>query len=145
MLAYYVALQIGLTHPFWAVVTSYMVAQPQAGAVRSKAMGSTPAYSNYATALAAYIVQRVSGEDFDTYLDRHIFDPLGMANSTFRQPLPARLAPQMSAGYKRGSLPPGPFEIVGPAPAGRSPPPRTTWRASCSRTCRTEPWTGTRS
>lgn len=38
MLAYYVALSIGLTRPFWAVVTSYIVAQPLAGAVRSKAV-----------------------------------------------------------------------------------------------------------
>lgn len=38
MLAYYVALSIGLTRPFWAVVTSYIVAQPLAGAVRSKAL-----------------------------------------------------------------------------------------------------------
>lgn len=38
MLAYYIALRIGLTHPFWAVTTSYIVAQPLAGAVLSKAV-----------------------------------------------------------------------------------------------------------
>lgn len=37
MLAYYVALSIGLNRPFWAVVTSYIIAQPMAGAVISKA------------------------------------------------------------------------------------------------------------
>ncbi len=37
MLAYYVALRIGLVRPFWAVTTSYIVAQPLAGAVLSKA------------------------------------------------------------------------------------------------------------
>jgi len=37
MLAYYVALRIGLTRPYWAVTTSYIVAQPLAGAVLSKA------------------------------------------------------------------------------------------------------------
>lgn len=37
-LAYYVALRIGLTRPFWAVTTSYIVAQPLAGAVLSKAV-----------------------------------------------------------------------------------------------------------
>ena len=82
------------------------------------APGTTPAYSNYATALAGYIVERLSGESFDDYVDRHIFTPLGMANSTFRQPLPPRLAPQMSNGYKRASDKPEPFEIVVPAPAG---------------------------
>ncbi|WP_242181885.1 FUSC family protein [Sphingomonas sp. CARO-RG-8B-R24-01] len=38
MLAYYIALKIGLTRPYWAVTTSYIVAQPLAGAVLSKAV-----------------------------------------------------------------------------------------------------------
>jgi uncharacterized membrane protein YccC len=38
MLAYYVALRIGLQNPYWAVTTSYIVAQPLAGAVLSKAV-----------------------------------------------------------------------------------------------------------
>src|SRR3546814_9978069 len=62
------------------------------------APGTTPAYSNYATALAGYIVQRVSGEPFDDYIDRHIFTPLGMKYATFRQPLPKALAPYMANG-----------------------------------------------
>src|SRR4051812_8899077 len=52
--------------------------------------GSTPAYSNYGASLAGYIVQRVSGEPFDAYVQRHIFDPLGMQHATFSQPLPAK-------------------------------------------------------
>ncbi len=38
MLAYYVALSIGLTRPYWAVTTAYITAQPLAGAVLSKAV-----------------------------------------------------------------------------------------------------------
>jgi len=82
------------------------------------APGTTPAYSNYATALAGYIVERVSGEDFDDYVDNHIFKPLGMAHSSFRQPLPAGLAPHMSKGYPDVTGKAQPFEIVVPAPAG---------------------------
>lgn len=82
------------------------------------APGSTPAYSNYATSLAGYIVQRVSGQPFDDYIERNIFKPLNMTNSTFRQPLPERFAPMMSKGYKQGSGKPTGFEFVGPAPAG---------------------------
>jgi CubicO group peptidase (beta-lactamase class C family) len=82
------------------------------------APGSTPAYSNYGASLAGYIVQRVSGESFDAYLEKHIFAPLDMQHSTFRQPLPANLAPLMSKGYVLASDKPHPFEIVGPAPAG---------------------------
>lgn len=82
------------------------------------APGTTPAYSNYGASLAGYVVERVSGEPFDDYVERHIFAPLGMAHSTFRQPLPERLRPLMSKGYSRASAPPGGYEIVGPAPAG---------------------------
>lgn len=82
------------------------------------APGTTPAYSNYATALAGYIIERVSGLSFDEYIERRIFQPLGMARSTFRQPLPPRLAPLMSKGYTSGSDEAQPFEFVGPAPAG---------------------------
>jgi CubicO group peptidase (beta-lactamase class C family) len=82
------------------------------------APGTTPAYSNYGASLAGYIVQRLSGESFDDYIDKHIFAPLDMKYSSFRQPLPANLAPLMSKGYTLASDPPKPFEIVGPAPAG---------------------------
>ena len=82
------------------------------------APGSTPAYSNYGASLAGYIVQRVSGESFDDYIEKHIFAPLDMKYSSFRQPLPANLVPLMSQGYTTASEPPHKYEIVGPAPAG---------------------------
>ncbi len=82
------------------------------------APGTTPAYSNYATSLAGYVVERVSGEDFDTYVERHIFGPLGMRNSTFRQPVPQRMVPMLATGYRRASGTPVDFEFVGPRPAG---------------------------
>jgi CubicO group peptidase (beta-lactamase class C family) len=57
---------------------------------RIYAPGKIPAYSNYASGLAAYAVERVSGEPFETYVERHILGPLGMTQSTFRQPTPAK-------------------------------------------------------
>ncbi|WP_199753441.1 serine hydrolase domain-containing protein [Luteimonas cucumeris] len=80
--------------------------------------GTTPAYSNYATSLAGYIVQRVSGMSFDDYIERNIFAPLGMTRSTFRQPLPEKFKPYMSNGYKSGSDKAQAYELVGMAPAG---------------------------
>jgi CubicO group peptidase (beta-lactamase class C family) len=82
--------------------------------------GVTPAYSNYATTVAGYIVQRVSGESFDDYIEHHILFPLGMQHSTFRQPLPPTLTSMMSCGYTVASEPAKPFELVEPAPAGSS-------------------------
>lgn len=81
--------------------------------------GTVPAYSNYATALAGYIVERVSGRPFNDYIAENIFQPLGMTRSTFVQPLPQELAGGMSNGYRLGSDDETvPFEVVVPFPAG---------------------------
>ncbi len=86
---------------------------------RIYAPGGIVAYSNYGCGLAGYIVQRVSGEPFADYIKHHIFDPLGMAHSSFAQPLPANLAPLMAKGYESASAAkPRAFEPVDPAPAG---------------------------
>ena len=82
------------------------------------APGTTGAYSNYAVGLAGYIVERVSGMPFEDYIDRKVFAPLGMTHATFRQPLPAALAPFMSKGYARASADPEPYEFVTLPPAG---------------------------
>jgi CubicO group peptidase (beta-lactamase class C family) len=82
--------------------------------------GRAQAYSNYGTALAGYIVERVAGEPFTDYVDKHIFAPLEMSHSTLRQPLPAELAPHLAVGYGPGDLGalPGGFLYAPPYPAG---------------------------
>ncbi|MBA3786324.1 MAG: serine hydrolase [Acidobacteria bacterium] len=80
--------------------------------------GTTPAYSNYATTLAGYIVERVSGQPFTEYVEQHIFKPLGMTRSTFVQPLPPELAPLMSNGYMLASDEAQEFESISLFPAG---------------------------
>ncbi len=87
---------------------------------RIYAPGEVPAYSNYGAALAGYIVERVSHEPFDQYVDHHIFQPLGMEHATFTQPLPAKFAPFMAKGYMQASQPAKPYELVNAAPAGSS-------------------------
>jgi CubicO group peptidase (beta-lactamase class C family) len=82
------------------------------------APGTTPAYSNYATMLAGYVVERVSGQPFNDYIQQNIFRPLGMTRSTFAQPLPPELAPLMSNGYALASDEPKEFETIGLFPAG---------------------------
>jgi CubicO group peptidase (beta-lactamase class C family) len=82
--------------------------------------GKVGAYSNYGTALAGYIVERVAGMPFYEYVEENIFSPLGMTHATFRQPLPADLAADMSSGYNyaNGGYVKGGFEYVVAYPAG---------------------------
>ena len=91
--------------------------------------GVIPAYSNYATALAGYIVQRVSGKSFEQYVQDNIYTPLDMQRTTFVQPLPANLQPMMSNGYKKASGKAQPFEFVEAFPAGSV---STTARDMCN-------------
>jgi hypothetical protein len=88
--------------------------------VRVRPPGELTAYSNYGYALAGYIVEQVSGLPFAQYVEQHIFQPLGMHASTFRQPVEARLAAALSQGYSysNGVYRPEPFEALQDAQAG---------------------------
>lgn len=80
--------------------------------------GTIPAYSNYGTSLAGYIVQRISGEPYSTYIDNHILRPLGMAHSTFDQPLPERFKGRAALGYRDANQPPQHYELIAAPAAG---------------------------
>jgi CubicO group peptidase (beta-lactamase class C family) len=80
--------------------------------------GKVPSYSNYGLTLAGYIVERVSGEPFEKYITAHILNPLRMEHSTFAQPLPETLAPNMSRGYLAAAQGARDFEFVTASPAG---------------------------
>lgn len=83
----------------------------QAIPARIQPPGAVVAYSNYGAALAGYIVQRVAGEPYETYVAKHIFAPLGMKSSTFAQPAPV-------TGYVAASGPVSNFEFIATVPAG---------------------------
>ncbi|MEX0298359.1 MAG: serine hydrolase domain-containing protein [Kordiimonas sp.] len=53
-------------------------------------------YSNYAVGLAGLIVEEVSGQPFNEYVEDHIFTPLGMKYSSFREPV--------GEGYPEGNI-----------------------------------------
>lgn len=82
--------------------------------------GEIIAYSNYGASLAAYIVERVTGVPFYEYVEQHIFQPLGMDDSTFRQPVPSELATDLSNGYlyRQGRFEERDFEVIQSYPAG---------------------------
>ncbi|UZK65459.1 serine hydrolase domain-containing protein [Sphingomonas sp. M1-B02] len=62
--------------------------------------GTEISYSNFGAALAGFIVERVSGEPFADYADKHIFRPLAMNATTFREPLPRAMRDHMATGYR---------------------------------------------
>jgi CubicO group peptidase (beta-lactamase class C family)/uncharacterized integral membrane protein len=78
------------------------------------------AYTNHGTALAAYIVEQISGKPFEEYVEENIFKPLQMGRSSFRQPLPSSLEHDLSGGYaySAGAFEAKPFEFVRVAAAG---------------------------
>ena len=71
-------------------------------------------YSNHGTGIAQYLVEIASEMPFVDYAERFIFDPLGMQNTTIRQPLPVRFATDMSNGYayRDGKFVVKPFELI---------------------------------
>jgi CubicO group peptidase (beta-lactamase class C family) len=58
-------------------------------------------YSNFGAALAGFVVEEVSGEQFAEYVERHILKPLEMRRSTFLLPsqLPSQVASNFAASY----------------------------------------------
>ena len=82
--------------------------------------GEAVAYSNYGAALAGYVVERVSGMPFARYVDEHVFAPLGMTRSTFAQPLPPHLTPDLARASRiiDGELQRDRFVFTGLTPAG---------------------------
>lgn len=82
--------------------------------------GKIEIYSNYGAALASYIIERLSGMSFNDYVEKNLLIPLGMTHSTFRQPLPAALAPDLANGYNfvHGQYVKAGFEYIIAYPVG---------------------------
>ena len=79
--------------------------------------GKVTAYSNYGTALAGYIIEQISGEHLDKYVQSHILQPLDMRHSTLRQELPRGLSQNLATSYqsingKLEALPQEYFQVV---------------------------------
>jgi CubicO group peptidase (beta-lactamase class C family) len=75
-------------------------------------------YSNYNAILAGYIVAQVAGQPYDQYIQKHIFDPLGMVHSTAQSPIPPNLRPHASEGYTYADGAFQPFPDYAAQPAG---------------------------
>lgn len=66
---------------------------------RVRAPGLEVGYSNYGTALAGYIVERVTGVPYEEYIEQRLLEPPGMRHSTIRQEVPPALRSDLARGY----------------------------------------------
>jgi CubicO group peptidase (beta-lactamase class C family) len=87
---------------------------------RVRPPGELPAYSNWGAALAGHVVAERANTTFDRYVEREVFEPIGMGSSTFRQPVGSDLRSRLAEGYlhRGGVYDRGEFEYVGVPPAG---------------------------
>jgi CubicO group peptidase (beta-lactamase class C family) len=72
--------------------------------------GRIYSYSSFGIALVGYLVQKLSGGPFDSYIEKNILQPLDMRDSNFR--LTPELAAHLATGYEyhRGRYIPQPID-----------------------------------
>jgi len=82
--------------------------------------GVKSGYSNYGAALAGYIVERVSGMPYYKFVEKNIFEPLGMTRTTLRQFRDNPLLVDYVKGYDfdDGVYTEGPFDHMKRYPDG---------------------------
>ncbi|MEY7848613.1 serine hydrolase domain-containing protein [Natrarchaeobius sp. A-rgal3] len=87
---------------------------------RVRPPGEVAAYSNYGTALAGQVVADVADTSFETYAAENVFAPLGMASTTFDQPVPDAFDATVATGYTAfaGTTQPVPDLLLEIGPAG---------------------------
>jgi CubicO group peptidase (beta-lactamase class C family) len=85
---------------------------------RVRPPGEAAGYSNYNAMLGGYIVAQVSGEPYEEYIQKHIFEPLGMTHSTVNPNMPESLRPFASKSYTYVDGAFQPFPEYFPQPAG---------------------------
>jgi CubicO group peptidase (beta-lactamase class C family) len=68
---------------------------------RVRPAGAYSSYSNHSTALAAHIVEEISGKTWSDYIENNILQPLGMHHTVARHPIPEDLADSASQRFER--------------------------------------------
>lgn len=66
---------------------------------RIRPVGQLASYSNYGASLAGLIIEEVSGQTYDDYIQVHIFNKLNMNHATVREPLPTNFSADKVLGY----------------------------------------------
>ena len=61
--------------------------------------GSRTKYSNTGYSVLQKLLMDITNDDFNTIIDKNIFEPLGMKNSIFLQPIPEEMMRKKAIGY----------------------------------------------
>lgn len=72
--------------------------------------GSKVEYSNPGYSIIQKLLMDISNEEFNQIIDKLIFDPVGMENSSFKQPIPDNLKQRKAIGYTK-ELTPYPYRL----------------------------------
>ncbi len=87
---------------------------------RIRPPGSILSYSSYTITFVGFLIEAITSQAFEKYINEHIFIPLGMNSSTFIQPIPSHLEENLAQGYayKDGNFYPKKSPISSNRPAG---------------------------
>lgn len=66
---------------------------------RVRPVGQHSSYSNHSTAIAAHVVEQVSGQDWFTYIEQNITGPLAMTHTSARHPMSEQHRQQLAKSY----------------------------------------------
>ena len=77
--------------------------------------GTHMSYSNSGPAIAAYVVEKITGQTFEDYARVHVLDPLGMESSTFHFPQDADL---LAKGYEADGVSEAGYDHIIVRPSG---------------------------
>ena len=83
--------------------------------------GSRWAYSNSGIDTLGRVIEVVSGESYEAFLQKRVFDPLGMADTTFYPTAEQMKRLALTYSKKGGKLVAGPFDLVGLPPHPKHP------------------------
>ena len=72
--------------------------------------GSKTEYSNPGYSIIQKLLMDAKNEEFDQIIDQLVFDPVGMENSSFKQPIPNNLMQRKAIGYTN-ELEPYPYRL----------------------------------
>ncbi len=67
--------------------------------------GSEVKYSGGGTTIVQLLIEDVTGEHFDDWMQSKVLEPLGMLESTFKQPLPQTYADHAAHGHHQNGVP----------------------------------------